>query len=67
MKRGTPEHPKVYDLCDRLGCDRPTAVGYLELLWHITAKYTPQGDIGRYSDRRIEAALDWVGRGKPAG
>jgi hypothetical protein len=68
MKRGTPEHPKVFDLCERLRCDRPTAVGYLELLWHFTAKYAPQGDIGRYSDRRIEAALDWVpGRWKRDG
>lgn len=67
MKRGTPDHPKVFDLCDRLGCDRPTAIGYLEMLWHFTAKYAPQGDIGRYSDHRIEAALDWFGRGKPAG
>jgi hypothetical protein len=67
MKRGTPEHPKVLDLCDRLKCDRPTAVGYLEMLWHFAAKYAPQGDIGRYSDRRIEGAMDWSGRGKQPG
>lgn len=67
MKRGTPRHPKVYDLAERLGCDRPTALGYLELLWHFTAEMAPQGDIGRFSDKRIEAALDWVGRGKPTG
>lgn len=30
------------------------------MLWHFTAKYAPQGDIGRFSDRRIEAALDWT-------
>ena len=39
------------------------AVGYLELLWHFTAKFAPQGDIGRFSDKRIEGALDWTGRG----
>src|SRR5215472_1622606 len=68
VKRGTPDHPKVFDLCDRLVCDRPTALGYLELLWHFTAKYAPQGNIGRFPDRRIEAALNWVtGRWKQNG
>lgn len=38
------------------------AIGYLELLWHFTAQFAPQGDIGRYSIKRIEAALDWHGR-----
>jgi len=61
VKRGTPEHPKVFDLCERLKIRRPAAVGYLELLWHFTAKFAPQGDIGRFSERRIEAALDWSG------
>lgn len=59
MKRGTPRHPKVRDLCDQLGCNLALAVGYLELLWHFTAEFAPQGDIGRYSDKRIEGALDW--------
>jgi len=67
MKRGTPKHPKVYDLCERLNCDRPTALGYLELLWHFTAEFCPQGDIGRFSDKRIEGAVEWVGRGKQSG
>lgn len=62
MKRGCIEHPKVFDLCERLRIRRPMAVGYLEMLWHFTAKYAPQGDIGKYSDTRIEAALDWSGR-----
>lgn len=67
MKRGTPRHPKVMDLADRLGCDRPAALGYLELLWHFTAEMAPQGDVGKFADKRIEAALDWIGRGKPSG
>lgn len=41
---------------------RPLAVGYLEMLWHFTAEFAPQGDIGRYSDDRIEGALDWSGK-----
>ncbi len=68
MKRGTPRHPKVYDLLQALGLplrSRPVVVGYLELLWHFTAEFAPQGDIGRYTDDRIEGALDWTGkRGK---
>jgi hypothetical protein len=31
----------------------------LELLWHFTAEFSPQGDIGKFDDRRIEAALGW--------
>lgn len=57
MKRGTPRHPKVGRLCELLGISVPTAVGYLELLWHFTAEFAPQGDIGKYDDNRIEAAL----------
>jgi hypothetical protein len=52
---------------DSLGCDRPTALGYLELLWHLAAEMAPQGDVGRYSDKRLESALDWTGRGRRAG
>ncbi len=62
MKRGTPKHPKVYALAALLKCRRPTAIGYLEMLWHMTADYTPQGNIGKYSDAWIEASLDWGGR-----
>lgn len=62
MKRGTPRHPKVQHLAELLGQSIPTAIGYLELLWHFTAEFAPQGDIGRYDDRRIEAALHWKGR-----
>ena len=62
MKRGTPEHPKVYDLMEILKRRRPEVLGYLELLWQFTSKYTPRGDVGRFSDARIEAACDWSGR-----
>ncbi|HUA82651.1 MAG TPA: hypothetical protein VMB85_02255 [Bryobacteraceae bacterium] len=39
-----------------------TAVGYLELLWHFTAEFAPRGDIGKFDDDRIEAAMDWHGK-----
>ena len=59
MKRGTPEHPKTKLLAQLLNIEIWGAVGLLELLWHFTAKYAPRGDIGRYSDREIAAALHW--------
>ncbi len=62
MKRGAPKHPKVFALCSLLKVKRPTAIGILEMLWHMCAEYTPQGDIGKYSDDWIEASLDWTGR-----
>ncbi len=62
MKRGTPRNPKVLHLANLLKVKVPTAVGYLELLWHFTAEFAPQGDIGRFDDKWIEAALFWTGR-----
>jgi hypothetical protein len=64
MKRGAPRHPKVAHLRKLLRLGLPDAVGRLELLWHFTAEFAPRGDIGRFSDERIEAAMDWR-RGKP--
>lgn len=61
MKRGTPRHPKVADFAQALGREHAAAIGYLELLWHFTADFAPQGDIGKYDDARIEAACYWRG------
>jgi hypothetical protein len=60
VKRGTPRHPKVAHLCELLRVKLPAAVGYLELLWHFTAEFAPQGDIGRFTDKRIEAGKAWI-------
>lgn len=62
MKRGTPRHYKVDDLMRIAKVRRSTAVGWLELLWHATAEFAPQGNIGRCSDSWIEAQLDWSGK-----
>lgn len=59
MKRGTPEHPKVAELCRLLNIGKAEAVGTLELLWHFTSKFAPQGDIGKYSDKAIAEAVAW--------
>lgn len=63
MKRGGPTHPKTFELAERLGVQWPYAVGTLEILFHFTSQYAPEGNIGRFSDKRIAAGLGW--RGKP--
>ena len=59
MKRGGPTHPKTYELAELLGIRRCHAVGLLELLFHFAAQYAPEGDVGKYTDKRIAAACDW--------
>ena len=59
MKRGTPDHPKTLALSLQLGLRRWGAVGLLEMLWHFTAKYAPQGDVGKFTDLAIARAVDW--------
>jgi len=61
LKRGTPEHPKVSELMSQLSIPRYSAIGLLEALWHFTAEYAPQGDIGKHSDRAIALACYWHG------
>jgi hypothetical protein len=61
MKRGTPTHPKVYALAARMRVPHAMAVGYLELLWHFTARYAPQGDIGKFDDATIANACSYQG------
>jgi hypothetical protein len=62
MKRGTPRHPKLIHLRQLLKTGIAPAVGHLELLWHFTAEFAPRGDVGRFPDERIEAALHWQGK-----
>lgn len=59
MKRGTIDHPKLLNLCALLNLRRYEAVGLLESIWHFTAKFVPQGDIGKYSNNAIAKAIDW--------
>lgn len=61
MKIAARTHPKLYDLCDRLKCSRPTAMGYLELLWGGTSDHAPAGDIGKFTDGAIARWCDWTG------
>jgi len=58
MKRGTPRHPKAVRLQHLLGISRPTVVGLLELLYHFTAEFAPQGNIGKFTDEDIALGCD---------
>jgi len=72
MKRGTPEHPKMidlaeavlghleqagialpFDLCQNIAC------GIMERLWHFTARYANDGDIGDIAPRRVAQGVGW--------
>lgn len=64
MKRGTPNHPKTHRLAEELGVSWATTVGHLELLFHFAGHYTPNGDIGRYGEKRLAGAMGW--KGKPS-
>lgn len=59
MKRGTIDHPKAMDLGDRLVAPVYVVVGVLECLWHRTAQYAPEGDIGRWPDVAIARQIGW--------
>ena len=59
--RAVPEHPKFADFKTRLNLPKAVALGYLECIWHFTGRFTPQGNIGKYSDASIEAWCEWPG------
>lgn len=63
MKRGTPDHWKMKELA-RL-CKVPAqyslpwANGVMERLWHYTAKYCLQGNIGKVPNAEIAEVCGW--------
>lgn len=59
MKRSAIGHRKFKKLRLLLELREYAIVGLLECLWHLTARETPRGDIGRISDEDIALALDW--------
>jgi hypothetical protein len=60
--RAVPDHPKFADLKARLSRPRCVTLGCLEAIWHFTGRFTPQGNIGKYSDEAIEAWVEWDGK-----
>jgi hypothetical protein len=59
--RAVPDHPKFAHLKALLGLGKGATLGYLEAVWHFTGRFTPQGDIGKYSDSQIENWVEWPG------
>jgi hypothetical protein len=59
MKREAPSCSKMKRLCRLLDIPLYQAVGMLELLWHLTAREAPRGDIGKLSNEDIALAVDY--------
>lgn len=49
------------DLATRLGIDLCHAGGILEFLWHFAMRYSPQGNIGKFSNIAIAKRIGWSG------
>jgi hypothetical protein len=61
MKSGTTEHPKFKMLKMSLGVPDYIAVGILESLWMIAAKWKEHGGIGEWTDAMIASAIGYDG------
>ena len=59
--RAVPDHLKFLRFKKALGVPKYAALGCLEGLWHLTARMTPDGNIGKYSVEEIEAWIEWEG------
>ena len=63
MKRGTPDHWKMKRLAELLEIPDRYAIiaanGIMERLWHYTARYHPQGNIGAAPNWAIADACGW--------
>ena len=61
MKKEGLTHPKMADLAARLGVELPYAIGTMELLWAFTGDHAAQGDVGKWGNTVISAAVLWKG------
>lgn len=61
MKANTPELMKFKKLQRKLGESRRGTIGLLEGLWIETARNSPAGDVGRFSNEEIAIMVDWDG------
>lgn len=59
--RAVPDHPKFSDLKVFLKTNKIVALGALEAVWHFCGRFTPQGNIGKYTDSQIESWVEWFG------
>lgn len=53
------QHTKLKRLVRALKIRQFAAVGVLESLWHLTARETPEGNIGRLTNEDIATWIDW--------
>lgn len=61
MKRDAVNSTKMKKFCIVLDLPIYSAAGILELLWHLTGREAPQGDIGKLSNEDISLSIDWRG------
>jgi hypothetical protein len=61
-KRTVLDHPKFINLKAALFQPKGATLGWLESVWHFCAKFTPQGNIGKYPDTTIEDWVEWNGK-----
>jgi hypothetical protein len=54
-------HPKTRRLAKALGTTERDSIGLLHMLWHWAVKYAPDGDLSRFDDDEIAAAVEWEG------
>jgi hypothetical protein len=59
--RAVPDHPKFAELKALLNQPKGPTAGWLEMMWHFAGRFTPQGNIGKYSDLAIESWVEWDG------
>jgi len=61
MKRQAIVHPKMKRLCRLMDIPVWQGVGLLEMIWQLTAREAPRGDIGKLTDEEIALAIDYRG------
>jgi hypothetical protein len=59
MHRGLLNHPRMRDLAERLDSPLHDAVGIVEMLFHYSSSYCPNGAIGKFSDDDLAHAVGW--------
>lgn len=61
MKEGTESNVKFKKLKRRLNLREWETIGVLEAIWKLTRTSCPAGDIGKFSNEDIAAAIEWSG------
>ena len=59
--RAVPDHPKFACLKAALRMPKGATAGWLEMTWHFAGRFTPHGNIGKYTDAQIESWVEWDG------